>query len=69
GLQPGDLIVRIAQQTIQTLHDLLVALSRVPIGGAVDVAVQRGAAELKTIVRVVEAPVTETAVAAGSRTG
>jgi S1-C subfamily serine protease len=69
GLQPGDLIVRIAQQTIQTLHDLLVALSRVPIGGAVDVAVQRGAAELKTIVRVVEAPATETAVAAGSRTG
>jgi len=69
GLQPGDLIVRIAQQPVRTLHDLLVALSRVPIGGAVDVALQRGAAEMSTIVRVVEAPATETAAAVASRPG
>jgi serine protease Do len=69
GLQPGDVIVRIAQLPIRTLHDLLVALSKVPIGGAVDVAVQRGASELSTIVRIVEAPANETATLAASRTG
>ncbi|MCI4327019.1 MAG: trypsin-like peptidase domain-containing protein [Thermoplasmata archaeon] len=63
GIQPGDVIVRIGPYPVLQLHDLLVALSRVPIGGAVDVTIRRGAAEHTTIVRIVEAPATEAAAA------
>jgi serine protease Do len=69
GVHPGDVIVRIGPYPILQLHDLLVALSQVPIGGAVDVTVRRGAGELKTIVRIVEAPALEASAAAAPRMG
>ncbi|MCI4369863.1 MAG: trypsin-like peptidase domain-containing protein, partial [Thermoplasmata archaeon] len=69
GVQPGDVIVRIGPYPVLQLHDLLVALSRVPIGGAVDVNVRRGPSELSTIVRIVEAPATEAASSVAANPG
>jgi serine protease Do len=56
GVRAGDVLVRIGPYPVATLHDLLVALSHVPIGGAVDVTALRAGAELRTVVRVTEGP-------------
>jgi serine protease Do len=56
GLQPGDVILKIGTRTVRSLHDLLDALSPLPIGGAIDVSLARGGSEHKTVVRIAEAP-------------
>jgi serine protease Do len=56
GVRAGDVITRIGPYPVATLRDLLVALSHVPIGGAVDVVVRRAGADVRTVVRVTEGP-------------
>ncbi|MFZ1023069.1 MAG: trypsin-like peptidase domain-containing protein [Thermoplasmata archaeon] len=56
GLRPGDVLLKVGEQPLRSLRDLLEALARLPIGGAVDVSLARGASEHKTVVRIVEAP-------------
>jgi serine protease Do len=56
GLRPGDVLLKVGSQPLRSLRDLLEALARLPIGGAVDVSLARGASEHKTVVRIVEAP-------------
>lgn len=56
GIQAGDDLLRVGPYPLTTLHDLLVALSHVPIGGAVDVVARRAGAEIRKVVRVAEGP-------------
>jgi serine protease Do len=56
GVRDGDVLIKIGPYPVATLHDLLVALSKVPIGGTVDVVARRAGAEVRTLVRVAEGP-------------
>jgi serine protease Do len=59
GIKAGDVVVRIGPYPTLQLRELLVALSRIPVGGTVDVVVQRAGAEVRSLVRVTEGPAPE----------
>jgi len=56
GLRSGDVVVRIGPYEVAGLRELLRALSRLPIGGAVDVECLRGGATRRVVLRIAETP-------------
>ncbi len=56
GLRSGDILLQVGTLPIRSLRDLLSALARLPIGGAIDVSIARGGDLHKTVVRIAEAP-------------
>jgi len=58
GLRPGDVVTRVESSGIRGFHDLVTALSTVPIGGAVDLAFDRSGREKRTVLQVAESPAT-----------
>ena len=56
GLSAGDVLLRMGDRPIRTLHDLLTEISKLPIGGAVDVTFERANALRKSVLRVAESP-------------
>ncbi len=68
GLRAGDVLHRVGSTGIRSFHDLVAALSELPIGAAVDVGFERAGREGSTVLRVLEAPDLGSA-AAGPNTG
>ncbi len=56
GLRPGDLLLRIGPYAVRGLRDLIGALAKLPIGGAVDFEYARGAELKRGVLRIAEAP-------------
>jgi serine protease Do len=56
GVWAGDVIQRVANHPVSTLHDLLKALATVPVGGHVDLTVVRGRRSRAVVVQLGEAP-------------
>ncbi len=56
GLRTGDVVRRVGPYPTRSVADLLSALARVPLGGAVDLAFDRNGTGLTTVVRVLEPP-------------
>jgi serine protease Do len=56
GLRGGDVIRKIGGYEIKQLRDLLIALSRQPIGRAVEIEFMRGGSNYKASLRLVEMP-------------
>ncbi len=56
GLRPGDVLRRVGSYPVRSVPQLLAALARVPLGGAVDLGFEREGSTLTTVVRVLESP-------------
>jgi S1-C subfamily serine protease len=61
GLRRGDVLVRLGPHRLDGLRDLVGALARLPLGGAVDVEFDRGGQSLRSVLRIAEAPPAVTA--------
>ena len=58
GLQPGDVLIRVGSSGVRGFHDLVAAVSGLPIGAVVDLAYVRGGSERTTVLQVEESPST-----------
>jgi len=56
GLRKGDVLLRVGPYELSGMRDLVGALARLPIGGAVDVEFDRGGRAERGVLRVAEAP-------------
>jgi S1-C subfamily serine protease len=56
GLLPGDLLTRLGTTELHGLRELIGALARLPIGGAVDFEFARGDDVQRGVLRIAEAP-------------
>ena len=56
GLRSGDIIVRVGDQEIKQMRDLLLSLSGVSVGNVLRIIFLRGGREHETSVRLVESP-------------
>jgi len=56
GLRSGDIIVRVGDQEIKQMRDLLLSLSGVSVGNVLRILFLRGGREHETSVRLVESP-------------
>jgi len=56
GLRSGDIIVRVGDQEIKQMRDLLLSLSGVSVGNVLRIRFVRGGRENETSVRLVESP-------------
>jgi serine protease Do len=56
GLRSGDIIVRVGDQEIKQMRDLLLSLSAVSVGNVLLIHFMRGGREYDTSVRLVESP-------------
>jgi serine protease Do len=56
GLKPGDILVRVGKRSTRNLRELLAALAKLPIGGAVDFEYVRTGLTRTAVLRVAETP-------------
>jgi len=56
GLRSGDIMVRVAEQEVKQMRDLLLALSGVSVGDVLAIHFIRGGRGYETSVRLVESP-------------
>ena len=56
GLKSGDIIVRVGDQEVKQMRDLLLSLSGVSVGNVLRIRFVRGGGEHETCVRLVESP-------------
>ncbi len=59
GLRSGDILIRVGNEELKQMRDLLRSLSGVPVGDVLKIGFMRGAREYETSVRLVESPYRE----------